>query len=590
MVTKLRRGRQGQALLLVTLSLFAMCGLLGLAIDLGWSYFVKKSAQNAADAAALAAAYQALNSVGEQGPFTPEGAGDCDFGVNLKTGCQYAEQNDFNPGGHGGRQKINIQDGIGAVTRQDGTNLPSCGANPGLVGCVDYWVTVRTVETIPQLFSAVLGNTTGLSSARATAAAVQAIVNGSLITLNRRLDTGPNGTGIDIATQPVNAPSGIVPASDLAGTIPTNGMTGPIFARSPVANPGLPDGPEFLDPLRGYGQPPLQIAPPLSTYAVMGGVLTSTIYEVQGDKVVGILTLGGATTILPSGIYFPAQCTSQCTSNPIGAIAPVGGGLSIGPGGTVTFTNGAFGSFYFFGGLTVSGQMLMDPGEYVIVGGASLQVIGSNAGIANTGNVGAGEIIILTGSSSDFTFNSNGSAITGNVNGDLYPGLMTLINGPSNTNLALVQMAALRDALTFGPANIQISLGNAVSANPSGLNPATAPASLQPFGGIVLWQDQANSTVQYTAIGNIALCGNGIDNACPKTPVTPTSPQLTLPGTALGLTGTIYQPRGAWINVSSGAGLSGSLQIITGAVTGGKISISQPPTIPLRRRIVALIE
>jgi hypothetical protein len=65
---------------------------------------------------------------------------------------------------------------------------------------------------------------------------------------------------------------------------------------------------------------------------------------------------------------------------------------------------------------------------------------------------------------------------------------------------------------------------------------------------------------------------------------------LTLPGAALGLTGTIYQPRGAWITVSNGAALTGSLQIITGAVAGGSISITQPPTIPLRRRIVALIE
>ena len=47
------------------MSLFAMCGLLGLAIDLGWSYFVKKSAQNAADAGALAAAYAALSGAGE---------------------------------------------------------------------------------------------------------------------------------------------------------------------------------------------------------------------------------------------------------------------------------------------------------------------------------------------------------------------------------------------------------------------------------------------------------------------------------------------------------------------------------------------
>jgi len=245
--------------------------------------------------------------------------------------------------------------------------------------------------------------------------------------------------------------------------------------------------------------------------------------------------------------------------------------------------------------------MKMDPGEYVVVGSASLQVSGSNANIANNGNAGAGQIIILTGSSSAFTFNSDGTSITGNVSGDLYPGLMALINGPANGptngNPYLVAMAR-RDMLTFGPANIQTSFGNVPSADPSGLNPIILsslstpyPANLQPFGSIVLWQDQANSTVQYAADGNVARCGGGISNPCPRTPTTLTSPQLTLPGTALGLNGTIYQPRGAWINVSSGAALTGTLQIITGAVTGGTINISPPTTpVPLRRRVVALIE
>ena len=267
----------------MTLSLFAMCGLLGLAIDLGWSYFVKKSAQNAADAGALAAAYQALSVAGETCPFTAEGGGDCDFGTNLLAGCQYAEQNDFTPGGHGGRQRIRIQDGTGVVTRQDGTTVPSCAGNPGLAGCVDYWVTVRTVETIPQLFSAVLGNTSGLSSARSTAAVVEELVNGSLILLNRN-DPGPNGPGIDAVANPIGAQGGVVVASKLAGTIPSSGITGPVIAMRPVANPGLPDGPQFLDPMRGYGQPPLPDAP-LNTFAVIGGNLrggTGGIYQLIG--------------------------------------------------------------------------------------------------------------------------------------------------------------------------------------------------------------------------------------------------------------------------------------------------------------------
>ena len=145
------------------------------------------------------------------------------------------------------------------------------------------------------------------------------------------------------------------------------------------------------------------------------------------------------------------------------------------------------------------------------------------------------------------------------MNGDLYPGLMALINGPSNANLSLVALAQ-SGALAFGPANIQVGLGNVPSADPRPepdypeLTHRPYPANLQPFGGIVLWQDQANSTLQYAADGNVALCGGGINNpACPpKYPATPNSaPQLSLPGAALGLTGTIYQPRGAWISVGA---------------------------------------
>ncbi len=62
-------GRRGQALLLVTLALFAMCGLLGLAVDLGWAYFVKKSAQASSDAGALAAAHVVLSQVGQTQQF-----------------------------------------------------------------------------------------------------------------------------------------------------------------------------------------------------------------------------------------------------------------------------------------------------------------------------------------------------------------------------------------------------------------------------------------------------------------------------------------------------------------------------------------
>jgi Flp pilus assembly protein TadG len=639
---KLRGGQRGQALLLVTLSLFAMCGLLGLAVDLGWSYYIQKSAQNAADSAALSAAHQALCGLGSSsscgsppapGETVPITCGNvncqpataCAAGTsnNLSSGCFFAQQNGFTPGGNGGRQNVTIAADLGPVTRyQDGTSVPpvpSCAAGSGvLVGCVEYRVTVRTVEAIPQLFSAVLGNTTAVPSARATAAVIQTLVNGSLITLSRADIIGPSGT-----PTPITAPNGMVVSGPLPTPVPA--VSGPIFIPSSVSNPSsgsantfsiLPDGPQFLDPMRGYGQPPLPTTP-LTTYAVMQGILASYIFPVQGFNVVGpALPLASALAPLPSGIYFSAVCATGCANSIPSTISPQVGALTIGPGGIVPFSNGAFGNFVFLGGLNVQGQMQMGPGEYVIVGGAagSLQVSGNNAGITATSSGNAGEIIILTGSSSAFTFNSNGTAITGNANGDLYPGLMTLMNGSSTPNLALMELASLNGALAFGPANIQTSFGTVDSANPTGLDPTSAvvqSSGLQPFGGIVLWQDQANSTIDYTTPINtpaslpgwgyvdIYNCGSRtMATPCARTLANPNSPGLNVqtPNT-LGLTGTVYQPRGAWINVGPGI-FDGYLQVITGSVVSsagsGSMNLKPLPAnlvnLRLRRRVVALIE
>ena len=56
--------QRGQAIVLVTLSLFAMAGMMGLAVDFGWMFFLKLSAQTAADTAALGAVEEAKSRFG----------------------------------------------------------------------------------------------------------------------------------------------------------------------------------------------------------------------------------------------------------------------------------------------------------------------------------------------------------------------------------------------------------------------------------------------------------------------------------------------------------------------------------------------
>lgn len=160
-----RHSESGQALLLLTVSLIAMFGLLGLVVDIGWARFRQHAAQAAAESAALAAAEAAIASGNGNFPCGSKkvaceelrSCADPPEGTpvdNLGNGCLYAAANGFR---HRGRQ---------AVTLSAGNTSPAPTA-PGVA--VRYWVTARVSENIPQLFSAVLGGAGVTAAARATA-------------------------------------------------------------------------------------------------------------------------------------------------------------------------------------------------------------------------------------------------------------------------------------------------------------------------------------------------------------------------------------------------------------------------------------
>lgn len=177
------KGQRGQALLLVAFALLTMCGLLGLAVDLGWSYYIKKSAQAAADSAALASVRLAKQNATP--PYTT-----CDGSTlycnstpttctsiqasfptsDANSACLYARQNGF-------------EDGTGTVKVTVAADASSSAPTAPNVTVV-YWVTVRVIQEVPQLFSAVLGNSRGVVAARATAALtnVQIVLGGIPVT------------------------------------------------------------------------------------------------------------------------------------------------------------------------------------------------------------------------------------------------------------------------------------------------------------------------------------------------------------------------------------------------------------------------
>jgi hypothetical protein len=575
-----RRNKQnGQALVATTVGLVLIGGMLGLVVDLGWGYYIKKTAQAAADAAALASVQAALELSGQAGPFTcgslpcvdawpcpaPPPAPPAD---NLGTACLYSLTNGFEQGGAGGRQAVTLTSGIGTPPTRAGLTA-------------DYWVTARVSERIPQLFSAILGNFEGGAAARATAAIVDTPVIGSLILINRQNDAGPVGTGILLSAgggAAVNGAMGILLASssaragDIKGSVTVtapftyirgNGGVSTGGSASWTAPPqnGFGDGSYFKDPMRGKGQPPAPSG--LPSFEIMNGTIAGSADEDD-------------PTILQPGNYYAVRRT------PLGEIIATGDPIRV--TGHVVFSNGVgeFGDYVFFGGLHFTSTHTVatfEPGRYILAGakgnpgtlfrfenGVTLQDATPLVGGQSVPNTDAGELFILTDSR--------------------YPGLEI----PS-----LVQPVA--DLLNFGVADLQAGNNSSSVINLHGLNRnhPNLPEALKPFAPAVLWQDQRNSRVLYTADGqvDISSCGAGrtLDNPCPGAGNNAVGMHLQAsPNTFLY--GAIYQPRGTWLTLQGSGEVSAPLQLITGSldVQGGPEITLIGLSDPLMRKTVALVE
>jgi hypothetical protein len=163
--------RSGQVMIMFTLAMIPMFGLVGLVTDLGYMRFIKMSAQTAAEAAAQAAIGSFHSIVG--GSNYSCGAGSvvcsatpttCPTNITspanaLESGCMYAQAHGFN----GTNQWVTYQSGVG-------TPPPTVSG----VSSASYWLTFRVVQKVPTMFSAVLGNTSGLVAARSSAAVIGA--------------------------------------------------------------------------------------------------------------------------------------------------------------------------------------------------------------------------------------------------------------------------------------------------------------------------------------------------------------------------------------------------------------------------------
>jgi Flp pilus assembly protein TadG len=578
-----RPGEQGQATIMVTLSLLAMCGLMGLAVDLGWAFYVRRSAQAAADAAALGATRAAFQSnlsidcvsLGCQA--TPISCSQITQITEpmLFVGCSYAQRNGFAPGGHNGKQTVTIQASTGNPVSAAGVSSM-------------YWVTVRVTETVPQLFSAIMGHPVATVSARATGALANIIVRGSLVLLNRSGDASPPsvGVGTNLAVSgggTVSATGGILMASNsaAAGTLGGSsrvmntaftrirgsgayklGGAGSVWQNTPTN--GYADGSPFMDPMSGKGQPPLttQVQPAVGIAGgtIAGGTSTSPKILTPGNYYAcdtGCLNATGATISLNGG-YFKFDNSGAGFGNYI-----FYGGLATGSGNnTVTFAPGR----YVFAGAISGG--VTKPGTALSIGNATtLNDATASGGVPASD---AGEVFIFTDLS--------------------YPGLSVQI--PS----AVQAQASL---FSYGTAGFKMGNNSNSSINLHGLNQNSPnlPSELQTFAPLMMWQDQGNSHIKYTASGNIDIscAGSTIDSPCTSSKVsaTATSPEMDISSAPnIQLYGAVYQPRGAW-TLLQGSGTSNvPVQLVTGALSaqGSGSVLLQGLANPVTTLTAALVE
>lgn len=608
-----KRTQRGQAMFMLTIALLALCGMMGLAVDLGWSFFVKKAAQSAADAAAMAAIREALR-YGVPGGFTCGSSDkiycapapvDCGTVIgaagtylNLVSGCKYAETNGFTSNGHGNRQVVRIQ--------SNDISTPPPNA-PG-VNDVRYWVTVTITETVPQMFSAVLGNSNGQVTARATAGAVHVVLPGSFYSINREGDCrGSSHCGINIdlsGNGTLQAPNGLLMSSRCSGKGSLPGCDGEAgmhsgagavvntssiqirltgTADSTTAFPGWTNGTNgenFVDPTAGRTQPPVVASDPVKTCGIDSGLIRQA---------------GSSPVVLGPYNYY-AYTGTGANRRPTGAAIQLDGtDIRFSPTGTcpgilsltgVTQTSD-FPAYFFYGGLRAANGsgVTFGSGQYVVVGasaasGSASPILESGGGNATMKtSAGASNMFILTAPTAT-----------------PYPGLSTQLNIP--------EIATAVGGLSQGYVNLKA--GNSSAFDLQGYQKGSGPAILDDYNGILFWQDRRNSTVKYNADGTYGCGGPDYITGCSKTQseldndrvVTgrkQDSRVLNVNATAnitAGLDGVLYQPRGAWASFQGNGDFGGGIQIVTGALDiggGGDIVLNEPST-PFLTFIAALIE
>ena len=338
---KRARNQRGQILLFVTFAAIPMFAIIGLVTDLGYMQYVKKSTQSAADAAARAAIIE-FHKANFGGSYSCGGSVVCQATPQycdptmttpsnpIENGCLYAKQNGFLHS-----------------SSQDVTYVSGTSASPPTVAglsSASYWVTFRVTQVVPQLFSAVAGNMSGMVTSRATAAvtgardciyALNPIASGALQVGGTASLTSSCGIYVDSSDSAALGTNGggtiSAPEYDVVGGVNTHysltptANTGVSPAADPLANMPVPASAPYTCNYKNYTAPNWS-NPTLSPGVYCGGInIKNNNYTLNPGTY--ILVGGGLTTqdsnsnIAGSGVMF--YNTFGATDKGLQAYSPI---------------------------------------------------------------------------------------------------------------------------------------------------------------------------------------------------------------------------------------------------------------------------
>ena len=387
---------RGQALLLVTISLSVLFGLLGLAVDVGWSYYRQGSAQAAADAAVLAATQAVAAS--PLSSFTcgtnpvwcgsPEGTATAcpataptTMTTAYNNACAMAAQNGFVTSG---KQQVTIQ-------------ADTTGSAPTAPGAaVSYWVTARVTEKPLQFFGGMIGAAMNVT-ARSTAGIVNGGGAGGCIYVldphaqdafeasnNAQITTG---CGIYVnsdgkATNPAKEAmyvTGSAKVSVTSGTINVDGSELEDNNGSHAGTLNQNMGSTVADPLASLPTPTVGTCLP-SPAGQMSAWQSTPYTPSAGTYCNGFNLSNGMGAVMGPGVYIINGGTFSIQSGPLTASGGVmvfltnGATMSIANGTNVTLSSQSSGTYQ---GILFYSDRNYTPGGSNVAGGATMKLTGS---------------------------------------------------------------------------------------------------------------------------------------------------------------------------------------------------------------------